>query len=384
MIYYSLYLMVNLLGSIKDIFSQVHKRSMVGLDVGTSSIKVVEVAKEEERAVLKNYGEIALGPLAGVSVGQATSLPPEKLAQALRDLLRETGITSRHVFFAIPFSSSLLVIVKLPDVGDAKLETMVPLEARRYIPVPLSEVSLNWWALPKRKEGEKKAVEIVETPIPRMDYREVILAAVHNDVFKRYDALKKDTGLSDSTLHFEMEIFSVLRASIGSDLAPVAVVDIGAGTTKLILVEGGIVRASHIISTGGQEITMTLSKALGIPFAKAEEIKRHSGMLGGGEGRTVASVADILLANMFNEVKRVTDNYERQYERTIENIILVGGGALLKGIAKMAERHFPGKRLTIGDPFARVESPAFMGPTLRSISPSFAIALGIALKGLEE
>ncbi len=376
--------MASLTESVKNLFSKMHQGSIVGVDIGTSSIKVVEIAREEERVVLKNYGEIALGPLRGESVGQATNLPPEKLAQALRDLLLETGIVSRHVFFAIPFSSSLLVIVKLPDVGDAKLESMVPLEARRYIPVPLSEVSLNWWALPRRQEGEKKAVEITEGAPPFMNYREVILAAVHNDVFKRYDALKRDIGLADVALHFEMEIFSVLRGTIGRELAPMVVVDIGAGTTKLVLVEGGVVRGSHIISMGGQDITLTLSRSLNIPFAQAEEMKRRAGILGTEDGRRVASVAEILLVNMFNEVKRVVENYERQYERKIESVVLVGGGSLLKGIAKLAEVHFPKTKVVIGDPFARVESPAFMGPTLRSISPNFAIALGIALKGLEE
>lgn len=376
--------MLNFVETFKNFFPKMHQGSIVGVDIGTSSIKVVEIEKEDERAVLRNYGEIALGPLAGMNVGQATSLPPEKLAQALRDLLRETGITSKHLSFAIPFSSSLLVIVKLPDVGDAKLETMVPLEARRYIPVPLSEVSLNWWALPRRKDGEKKSVVVTEGAPPYMDYREVILAAVHNDVFKKYDALKKDIGLSDTTLHFEMEIFSVLRATVGRDLAPTIVVDIGAGTTKLVLIEEGVVRGSHIVSMGGQDITITLSKSLGISFSEAEEMKRRAGILGSQEGRSVASVAELLLANMFNEVKRVVENYERQYGRKIGSVLLVGGGALLKGIATLAAGHFPNTKIVVGDPFARVEAPAFMGTTLRSISPSFAIALGIALKGLEE
>lgn len=376
--------MPSLVESVKSIFSKIHPGTIVGVDIGTSSIKVVEIQKEDERAVLRNYGEIALGPLAGVSVGQATSLPPEKLAQAMRDLLHETGIISKHISFAIPFSSSLLVIVKLPDVGDAKLESMVPLEARRYIPVPLTEVSLNWWALPKRKEGEKKATEVTEGAPPYMSYREVIIAAVHNDVFKKYDALKRDVGLIETKLHFEMEIFSVLRSTIGRDLAPMVVLDIGAGTTKLVVVEGGVVRGSHIISMGGQDITLTLSKSLGISFVQAEEMKRRAGILGTEEGRTVSSVAELLLANMFNEVKRVVENYERQYEQKIQGGVLVGGGALLKGIANLASAHFPNMKIVIGDPFSRVESPAFMGPTLRSLSPNFAIALGIALKGLEE
>lgn len=375
-----LYRMASLFESAKNFLSSAHRGSIVGVDMGTSSIKIVEIEKRDERAVLKNYGELALGPLAGVGIGQATHLPPEKLAEALRELLKETGITAHHISFAIPFSASLLVIVQLPDVGDSKLESMVTIEARRYIPVPMSEITLNWWALPKR-QGKQSAPSDVA---PVREYREVILAAVHNDVFKQYETLRQNTGLTDAAVHFEMEIFSMLRSVVGRDLEPMVVIDIGAGTTKVVIVDEGVVRGSHIISMGGQDITLTLAKALNVPFVKAEEMKRRAGIMGNEEGRDVLSVAELLLSTIFNETKRVVQNYEQRYDRKIEKVVLMGGGALLKGLSRLAAGYFPEKKVIVGDPFSRVDAPAFLAPTLRSISPNFSIALGIALKGLEE
>ncbi|KKU81645.1 MAG: Type IV pilus assembly protein PilM [Parcubacteria group bacterium GW2011_GWA1_47_8] len=365
--------------------SGAHAGSIVGIDMGTSSIKVVEIAKEDERAVLRNYGEIALGPLADVSVGQATSLSQEKLSTALRDILREMGVTVEHSAFAIPFSASLLTIVDLPDVSKSELETMVPFEARRYIPVPIAEVTLNWWVLPKVKEANVTPVPDLPPGIPpEVQSRPVIIAAVHNDVFKKLETLKKDVGLPEKASHFEIEVFSTLRSAIGRDLSPTLVMDIGAGTTKLALIAEGVVWGSHTISMGGQNITSALSKSLNIPFERAEEIKRQAGMLGNEEGRDVAAVSELILANMFTEAKRTVEEYERRYGRKIEKVILVGGGAAMKGILHTAALFFKNLSVTVGNPFARVEFPPFLAKTIGEISPAFSVAIGVALKGLEE
>jgi type IV pilus assembly protein PilM len=375
--------MASLIDSVKNIFSNSHKGTSLGVDIGASSIKVVVVEKVDERAILRNYAEIALGPRADMAVGQATSLSPEKIAEALRDVLREAGIVAKHTLVAIPFSASLLSVVELPDVGDKELASMVPLEARRYIPVPLAEVSLDWWALPKRKNEKKneKGTEGVSVPIGKV---EVIIAAIHNEVIKKFELIEREANLPGATSHFEIEIFSTLRAVVGRDLSPVMVVDIGAGSTKLALVDEGVVRGSHVISLGGQDITLALSRSQGISFAKAEEVKCRAGVVGEDEGRDVAAVGELILANIMNEAARFSENYEIKHATKIEKVILVGGSALLKGLEKIAQKNFPTASVAIGDPFGRVDTPAFLASTIKELSPRFAVALGVALKGLEE
>lgn len=374
--------MATFLDSLKGMFSGAHKGVTIGVDVGSSSIKIVEIEKVEERAVLRNYGEIFLGPRAGVSVGQATNLPPEKIAEAIRDLLREAGITARHTMMAIPFSASLLSVVELPDVGEKELANMVPIEARRYIPVPVSEVMLDWWVLPKLKSAETPQVAGgAETPIAKV---EVIIAAIHNEVIKKYETIERNAQLPGETSHFEIEIFSTMRAVVGRDLSAVLVIDIGAGSTKIAIVDGGVVRGSHIISAGGQDITLALSRSQNIPIPEAEDMKCRIGMLGEYEGRDVGAVADLILANMMSESVRFVESYEQKHHAKIEKVIVVGGGALLKGIDKVIAKSFPKLPVTIGDPFARVDSPAVLAKTIKELSPRFSVAVGVALKGLEE
>ena len=135
---------------------------------------------------------------------------------------------------------------------------------------------------------------------------------------------------------------------------------------------------------GGQDITLGLSRSQEISFDKAEEMKCRVGMVGDAEGRDVAAVSELLLSNIMNESARFAENYEHKHNTKLEKIILVGGGARLKGIEKIVDQNFKNVPITIGDPFSRVDSPAFLASTIKEISPNFAVAVGIALKGLEE
>ncbi len=375
--------MASFLESIKEMLSGAHEGRIIGIDIGASSIKVVEIEKVDEKAVLRNYGMLSLGPRAGFAMGQATNLPTDKLAEALRDLLNETGISSKHTVFAIPFNASLLSLVELPDVSTKEIESMIPLEARRYIPVPITEVALDWWVLPKRKveqnvvmpsSGKSKVIGNVE----------VIIAAIHNEVIKKYHEIKHGAQISGGASHFEIEIFSTVRAIVGRDLASIMVMDMGAGSTKLVLIDDGVVRGSHIINIGGQDITSSLSKSLGITFVKAEEMKCRVGIIGDYEGRDVAAVGELVLSNIVNEAVRFVENYEQKHNTKIKKVILVGGGARLKGIEKVMAQKFTEASVSVGDPFSRIHTPALLASTIKELSPDFAVVIGLALKGLEE
>ena len=377
--------MASFVDSLKKVFSFREKGAILGVDIGSSSIKVALIEKVEEKVILRNYGEMALGPSAELAVGQATNLPPEKIALALRDLLKETKISSTRTFIAIPFNASLLSVIELPDVGQKELNSMIPIEARRYIPVPITEVSLDWWVLPKRNAGHSQgAAKATGDGVEKSEGKvEVIIAAIHNEVISKFESIKRDAQLPGGQSHFEIEIFSTLRAVVGRDLAPILVIDIGAGSTKLALVDEGVVRASHVISMGGQDITLGLARSQDIPFAQAEELKRRVGMVGDNEGRDVLAVAELLFSNVMSETLRFVGSYEHKHGIKVSKIILVGGGSRLQGVEKIITQSFPSVTVLHGDPFARVDAPEFLAKTLKEIGPNFATALGVALKGLE-
>ena len=139
-------------------------KSVLGIDIGSSSLKVVQLRKEHGRAVLETYGELALGPYSGGEVGQATNLSAEQITESLNDLLRESKVTATNCGVSIPFSRSLLTLVELPYRADPKeQETVIQLEARKYIPVAASEVQLDWFIVPKEnpKSPAKRILQVL-------------------------------------------------------------------------------------------------------------------------------------------------------------------------------------------------------------------------------
>lgn len=368
-------------------------KSVVGIDIGSSAIKIVQIKKDKGKAVLENYGELALGPTAGLEVGRATNLPPEKIMGAIKDLLQETKINATYGAISIPLSASLLSIIEMPRLDKKKLEAMIPLEARKYIPVPISEVLLDWWVMPERntdleetKETNEKPAGDGATDLPagRQEGKntlEVLIAAIHNEAINKYQSLKGALGLPSAL--FEIEIFSTIRAVIGHDLAPIMILDMGAGSTKLAMIEYGVIRNSpHIINMGSQDITLALSKSLGIPVAEAEQLKRDAGLSPKTvNGKNVNDIISLTLDNIFGEAKRVLINYQKRYNKTVSKIVLTGGGVLLKGLPAIATKNFEAE-VVLGDPFAKVDAPAFLGSTLKENGPEFAVAIGLALKAM--
>src|SRR3989338_8306909 len=249
--------------------------SFLGIDIGASSAKIVQMRASRGAAILETYGEIALGPYGGQPIGKAVKLTPEKTAEALIDLMKEANVTARQGGFSIQFSSSLISILDLPKVDEDALKRMVPIEARKYIQMPISEVTLDWFVIPE-EEGEKSAFDRVQPAPPRPKGQEVLLVAIHNETLNAYKTITESSGIRAE--FYEIEIFSVIRSSLSHGIAPVLVVDLGAATTKMYVVERGIVRLTHLVTAGGQQMTETLARSLNWEFEKAERVKRERGL----------------------------------------------------------------------------------------------------------
>ncbi|GMQ95251.1 MAG: type IV pilus assembly protein PilM [Patescibacteria group bacterium] len=365
--------MANFLNKIIGLGARKKEGSVLGVDIGSSAIKIVQLKKEKGRAVLENYGELALGPYAGFGVGQATNLPKEKIIEALTDLFREAGITTKNAGISIPMGATMISLIEMPALPEKQLATSIPIEARKYIPVPISEVVIDWWVIPQR--GESK-----EASSPGKSTIDVLVAAIHNETMRTYQEIKEKMGLMDG--FFEIEIFSAIRSVADSEAPLIMIADMGAGTTKLAMVEYGIVRNTHTISKGSQDITSMLSKSMGISIAKAEEVKRSFGLTGELGGKKLEDIGGLSLGHIFSEVNSVLLNYQKRYNKTVDKVILTGGGALLKGMLEMAKNNLK-TEVVVGDPFTKVESPAFLEETFQEVGPEFSVAIGIALKALQ-
>lgn len=350
----------------------------VGVDIGASSIKLVELRRKNGRAVLETYSALALGPYANLDIGATTNLESSVLVKAVMDAVREATIATKDAAFSIPSSASLVFMLELPaGISEKELSNIVPTEARKYVPVPITEVMLDYWVIPHREEGFYEERSSSDTPTA--EKTEVLTAAIHNETLNKFRSLAKDAGLDADV--FEIEVFSAIRSTFAHELSAVLVVDFGASKTKLSVVEYGIVRTFHIINRGSFDITKTLSESLGVSFAKAEEVKRAVGIIGNGTDRAASDVARLTVDYIVSEMKTVVSAFERKYSKPVSKIILTGAGSLLPGFRDHTAEVFR-TEVVYGDPFGKVEVPEFVRKVLSETGPEFAVALGLALRKL--
>lgn len=342
--------------------------SVLGVDIGSSSLKVVQLRKERGQAVLETYGELSLGPYGGGEAGQATNLSAEQITEALKDLMREAKVTTTSCGMSIPYSRSLLTLVTLPRRGNPKEQkTVIELEARKYIPVPLSEVQLDWFIVP----------DIEPSASARSSSVAVLLVAVHNDELALLQRVAAGAGLSTS--FYEIEIFGTIRAVVDEPVKPVMVLDVGAASTKIYVVEHGVVALSHAISAGSQDITRAIAVSGNISIVRAEALKKQQGLTDG----KASGGPELVFSRIFAEVRRVLIQFETSNKKSISSIILTGGGGVTKELGSYAKNIFS-IDVRVADPFSKTEAPAFMRSVLQEIGPEFAVSVGLALRKLEE
>lgn len=353
-------------------------QSVLGIDIGSSSLKAVQLRKEKERAILETYGELATGPYGQAFVGQAVQLVEDKMVEMIKDVIKEAGITTKEAVVSIPLRSSFVTLVDLPQMGEKELAEAVPFEARRYIPVPTQEVVIDWWAIPEGFGTQKQKED--EVFAKKKKTMQVLLVAIHKNIIEKYQSIIKAAGLKAKS--FEIEVFSTMRSIIRHELSPILIIDFGASSTKMTMIDYGIVRMSHTIDRGSQDLTSALAKSLGIEFARAEEIKREIGLSPKPEYQQEVGVIEPLLDYVLSDAGRMVEDYRKKSGRAATHVVLAGGGALLNGLVDFTVKRV-GLTAKLADPFARLEYPVFLQPVLKDIGPSFATAIGLAMRELK-
>jgi len=357
--------------SLTDLFASYSKKAVVpdrvvGIDLGASSIKVVELQNNEDVITLTTYGELQLGPYTDQSVGAVVTISPEKEQQALVDLLRESAVKSSNAVFAMPLSSSFVTIMTLQTEANEDVTPRVNVEARKYIPIPISEVSLDW------TEVETRDV-IVKTS------RDILLAAIQNDALRRYNTLLHETKLGQPPT--EIECFSVLRAVYRPDESDVAVIDIGARVTKIYISKDGLLQRMHRIKGGGSNYTKRIASDLNLSFAEAEERKCTTS----SNDETFAELQKLYQAEQqreLREFRQVIEDYEARSGSVIKKVYITGGGVNFPGTVAFIKSHLDREVATL-NPFNKVAYPAFMEDLMKEIGPTFTVALGAALRAFD-
>ena len=335
----------------------------VGIDIGSASVKVVEIEETPRTIMLRTYGELQLGPYDSKPLGEVVKLSEQKRIEAVTDVMREAGVSGRTGALAMPLSSSFLTVIPLTITPQEDLSTRIPVEARKYVPLPLTDVSLDWFELPEIGKNQTNV-------------KEILLAAIENKALAEHRGLMSTIGMSGEVA--EIEAFSLIRSLWRQKDTTLAVVDFGARNSKLYIVREGQLERIHRVAQGGREITRQVSERLKITFEEAENQKRSYDR-NTEQGAIIFQIMTSVLDGALAEFGRIIGQYEARSGEQVGRIVVSGGVSASPYALQYIKDRFA-RPLELADPFAKLAYPAFMEDTLKEIGPSFGAALGAALQ----
>ena len=343
---------------------------MLGVDIGTSAIRVVELAKHGEQEKLVNYGFVSLGPLGAESVKKMKKdtllLSSKKIAEILSSILKVAGVQTKQAIFSIPDFATFFISFTLPSMSREEIPQAVEFEARRHVPLPLSEVTLDWMITKGDISGRK------------IGSMEILLVGVPHATIEQYTNVAELCQLN--LLSLEAEVFGLVRALMKGNQKVVALIDMGAQSTTCSIVDGQKLRFSHSFDIAGNDLTERLSQSFGLDYQAAERLKRKQGLLKGKED--TRKVLSPLLDLMVSEVEKVVQSFYQQEGKEIESYIMSGGSAYLPGLKDHLSESFK-KDIKIARPFGHMVYPPILEGVIKEISPAFSVVVGMASRGLE-
>lgn len=338
-------------------------KSLLGLDIGSHSIKIVEVAKDGKNPVLLAAGSIPTPPGALTS---SKASDQEAIAIAVKRLLKDIGAKSQDANIALPEAQVFTRVIEVPQLSPHELASAMRWEAEQYIPLPLDQVNLDFTILRDSKQTGKKTME-------------ALLVAAPKALIDKYLTILE---LSDiSPVGVETEIIAATRTVVATtqQLHTILVASLGAQTTDLAIVEDGILAFTRSIPSGGEALSRALAQKLEFDISQAEEYKKTYGLETNKLEGKIVEAAKPIMDTIIAEMKRAVAFYTQKHpNRPVEVIVLSGGTANVPGMVVYIASEMnietqlinPWSMLTLGERFS----------SLGSAGAVFAVAVGLAIR----
>lgn len=339
--------------------------SCVGVDIGTTSIKMAELAFENGATRLVNYGTLeTFGSLERDNLAlQASSLKlfERETVRYLKHLAERTGISTRKAVASLPAFAVFSTVLEIPPMPEKEIPQALQFKARQYIPLPIGSVSLDWVRV-----GEQK----------------VLLLAVPNDLIAKYQSIFSSAGFSLAGLEVEgVSSARALTVSGGEDDGPALIIDIGARSTGISVADKGLLLLAGQTDFSGATFTHGIASGLGLAPRRAEGLKRERGLVNVGIGadQELSTLLFPLVDAMLDEAKRLRERYVSSYGGDVKRVILAGGGANMPGLSGYVAERF-GIPATQASPYRGIIHSSQAEALLVPLGPSLAVAIGAGLR----
>jgi len=335
----------------------------VGVDIGSKTIKIVELAKEKGGFRLRASGIVGYTGVTPDKLKLDKELTP--LAQSIRKLHKEAKISSKEVVIALPESQVYTRTIKFPLLTDVEVASAVRWEAEQYIPIPLNEAVVQHQILERREDTTPPEVL-------------VLLVATPRSLVEVYQRLTQLAGLT--LIAVETELMALVRS-----LAPVdatsLIIDLGARSTNIAIANKGELSFSRSISTAGEAFTRAVAQSLGIEQTQAEEYKRTYGLSQTKLEGKVKKSLDAVFRMVIDEIRKAIQYYQGEEKGEVpRSLILSGGTAGMPEIVSSLSKEL-GLEVVIGNPFSKVSVDPEAAKSLSGYAPLYSIAVGLAMRG---
>lgn len=341
-------------------------KTTVGLDIGYSTIRVVELTKEKAQYKLVTLGSIPT-PQPGMNADADNDL--EAVAVAIKKVLEAAKVSNREIITSIPESKVFTrVIDDLPYLTDKELASAISYASEEFIPLPVSEVNLNWQVLYRTNPKDKNPRTIV------------FAIASPKAIINKYINVLNMAGLKTQAL--ETETMAVTRSLVGNNpYSPgTLIIQMGSITTDFAVVSKGLIWLTRSISTGGLSLSRVLAQHFSFEMSQAEEYKKVYGMTADQLDGKVYEILKPIIDLIVQEIKRIIQSFQEKYSNSsIKRIVLSGGGAKMPGLV-IYLAHSLGLEVQEADPWFSIIKEKESVTKLAQDASSYSVAVGSALR----
>ncbi len=373
------------------LFGGKKQKTFLGVDIGASGVKVVELSNAHGRVQLMTYGYAELPPSGG---GDALFDRTKDAGVLLAKVCKKADTKSLKAMAALPTSHIFSTILLLPQMKDEKqMKPLIDAEVTKLTPLPLAEMITYSTFLDKKEESKdekKKKKDTKAEPVKNVgdkkNHVRVMVTGAAKTLVQKYIEIFKSAKLELQAI--DTESFALIRSLIGKDKSSIMILDMGSKRTNIIISEKGIPYVSRSVNVGGDAITTQIKNQMSMEDVEAERIKRDFAQMQ-GQGSDLAGGLPKLLESfvqpLVNEIRYALQLYasmDLTEGTTVEKIILTGGSSNLPRVAE-----FLSETLNVnvyrGDPWARVAYPKDLASVLEEIGPRMGVAIGLAMREME-
>lgn len=348
----------------------------LGIDIGGSTIKMVELEKKRGRIYLRNYAStysnIKSDPL---MEGRENFLKmtPADLGRILQEIFKATSFKSDKAALSIPIHSTFTTILELPsELQGEELNSAIKYEAKKHVPIPIDETILEWRVVRQTESAIIGDKDVLSGGRKGKMVQEVFLMAVPKDIVARYQTLTRYLRVEPEVL--EVEIFSLFRSASINKPGNYVFIDIGGQNTNVTIFSDAFIKDTFNINISGDDFTRSiLQENRSLSFNDAEKLKIDKGL----HDKLVKEALTPYFDDIIDRVRR-----RQPAGFKISAMVLAGGAVLLKGLPEYFKEKL-GIEVEIINPWKNINIPTLIKPVLIKEGPSFAVAVGLALRGLE-